>query len=37
LLIAGKRVKIFRRRESPELEIDALEDSSSVEDDEGVK
>ena len=37
LPIAGKRVKIFQRRESPEVEFDALEDSPSVEDDEGVE
>jgi hypothetical protein len=36
LPIARKRVKIFWRRESPEVEFDALQDSSRVEDDEGV-
>jgi hypothetical protein len=37
LSIARKRVKIFQRRESPEVEFDALEDFPSAEEDEGVE
>jgi hypothetical protein len=37
LPITGKRVKIFRRRENPEVVFDALEDSLSIEEDEGLK
>jgi hypothetical protein len=37
LPIAGKKVKIFRQRESPAVEFDALEDSPSLDDDKGVE